>query len=181
MNDKTGGSRGLRCAGALAVVAAVALATAACGVHVSFGSSASTGSTTFRDDVAFAQCMQTHGVPNFPVPTNSSEHFSVNGNLNGNVSGTGNSPLTRAYDACKQLLPPGSATTGSGGVTQAQLDWALKVAQCLRAHGEPDFPDPTVTNGSIRFTVQPGVIQSAQFRAAVNACRSLIPKGVDFP
>ena len=69
MNDKTGGSRGPRRAGALAVVAAVAVLATACGVHVSFsGGSASTGSAAFRENLAYAQCMQTHGVPNFPDP-----------------------------------------------------------------------------------------------------------------
>jgi hypothetical protein len=179
MNDKNNNnnSRGLRRARALAVAAAVTVLVTACGdVHVHFGS-ASTGPQTYRDDVAFAQCMQTHGVPDFPEPTNPSESFSVSGHPNGN----GNSPVARAYDACKQLLPPGSTNTGSDTVTQAQLELALKIAECLRAHGEPDFPDPTVVNGSLHFTVQLGAIQSAQFQAAVNACRPLIPKEVHLP
>jgi hypothetical protein len=180
MNDTTGGSRGPRRAGALAVVAAAAVLTAACGVHVHMGSSggsASMGSATYRADLAYAHCMQTHGMPNFPDP-NPSQGFGVSGQLNGNAND--NSPVARANNACKRLLPRGSATTG-GNVTQAQLNQALKVAQCLRAHGEPTFPDPTVVNGSLHFTLQPGVIQSAKFQAALNACRSLIPKGVKFP
>jgi hypothetical protein len=44
MNHKTGGNRGPRRAGALAVVAAVALLVTACGVHVHFGSSVSPAS-----------------------------------------------------------------------------------------------------------------------------------------
>ena len=104
MNDKTGGNRGPRRAGALAVVAAVTVLTAACGVvHVSFGGSASTGSASFRANLGYAQCMQTHGVPNFPDP-NPSQGFSVRGHLNGN------GPLARASDACMHLLPRGSAS-----------------------------------------------------------------------
>jgi hypothetical protein len=178
MSDKTGGNRVLRRAGALAVAAAVAVLTAACGVHVSFGvGSASTGSATYRANLAYAQCMRTHGVPNFPDPTNPSEGFSITGHLNGHATG----PLAQANDACEHLLPRGSVTTGSGGVPQSQLDLALKVVQCLRVHGEPNLPDPTVVNGSLHLTLQLGVVQSAQFQAAVNACRSLIPKGVHFP
>jgi hypothetical protein len=185
MNDKTGGRKGPRRAAALAAVASVAVLTAGCGaVHVSVGSSgssggtASTGSATFRANLAYAHCMQTHGAPGFPDP-NPSQGFAITGHLNANASGS--SPLIRANNACKQLLPNGSATTGGGTVTQAQLDQALKVVQCLRSHGEPNFPDPTVQGGSLHFTVQPGVLQSSAFQTAVKACKSLIPKGVTFP
>jgi hypothetical protein len=115
MNDKTGGNRGLRRAGTLAVVAAVAVLATGCGmVHVhagSSGGSAPAGSATFRENLAFAHCMQTHGVPNFPTPKNSSQGFHISGHVNGNgFSG----PSGRAYDACKQLLPPDSVTASSG-------------------------------------------------------------------
>jgi hypothetical protein len=176
MNGNTGGRRGRR-AGALAVVAAVAMLTAACGaVHVSYsGGSASTGSATFRANLAYAQCMQTHGVPNFPDPANSSDSFHVSGHP------AGNSPVARANDACQHLLPRGDVTTNSGHVTQRQLDLVLKIVQCLRTHGEPNVPDPTTANGSLHIALQPSVVQSAQFQAAVNACRSLLPKGVHLP
>ena len=70
MNDKTGGRRGPRRAAVLAVVAAVAVLATACGGAClrSSGGSASTGSATYRADLAYAQCMRTHGVPNFPDP-----------------------------------------------------------------------------------------------------------------
>jgi subtilase family serine protease len=112
MNDKTGGNRGPRRAAALAAVAAVAVLTTACGVvHVHFGSSggsAPTGPATYRANLAYAQCMRAHGLPNFPIP-NPSERFSISGHLNGNP----NSPAARANDACKHLLPRGSTRTGS--------------------------------------------------------------------
>ena len=69
MNDRTDGGRNRRRAGALTAMAAVALLTAACGVHVSLGghassaSSASTGAPTYAQEVALAQCMRGHGVP----------------------------------------------------------------------------------------------------------------------
>jgi hypothetical protein len=178
MNVKTGGSRNPRCAGALAVLAAaVAVLTAACGGSPSSATGAAlTGSADYRAELAFAQCMRTHGVPGFPDP-NPSGGFSVSGQLNGNPAG----PAAQAHNACQHLLPSGSATTSTGTVTQAQLNQALKIAQCLRGHGEPDFPDPTVVNGSLNFTVQPGVLGSARFQAAVKACRALIPQGIDFP
>jgi hypothetical protein len=176
MNYKTGVSRGQRRAGALAVVAAAAL-TAACGSSPSSSAgAAASGSATFRAELAFAHCMQTHGLPNFPDPTNANEGFGVSGQLNGNATG----PLAQAHNACAHLLPRGSSAAGTGTVTQSQINQALKIVQCLRAHGEPNFPDPTVQSGSLHLTVKPGVLQSAQFKSALKACRSLIPKGVNF-
>jgi subtilase family serine protease len=109
MNDKTVGSRGPQHAAALAVVAAVGVLTAACGVHISLGDggggSASTGPATYRADLAYAHCMQTHGVPNFPDPKPSGS-TSTSGHPHGNA----NSPAARANDACEYLLPHGSAT-----------------------------------------------------------------------
>jgi subtilase family serine protease len=109
MNDKSGGSRGLRRAAALAVVAAGASLVTACSVvHVHFGSSggpASTGPATYRADLAYAHCMQTHGVPDFPDPKPSGS-TSTSRRLKGNASG----PLAQANDACEHLLPHGSAT-----------------------------------------------------------------------
>jgi subtilase family serine protease len=114
MKGKTGGSRGPRRAAALTVVAAVAVLTA-CGASASSSAgSASTGSATYRADLAYAHCMQTHGVPNFPDP-NPGQGFSVSGHPAGNP----NSPLARANDACQHLLPAGSAETGAAATAPA--------------------------------------------------------------
>jgi hypothetical protein len=80
-------------------------------VHVGpSGGSASTGSATYRAELAYAQCMQTHCLPGFPDP-NPSAAFSIRRKLNAN----GNSPAARANDACQHLLPAGR--TGTGGAT----------------------------------------------------------------
>jgi hypothetical protein len=94
MYDKTGGSRSLRRAAALMVVAAVAtLATACDVVHVHFGSSG--GSPTFAQEVALARCMRSHGAPDFPGP-------SANG------TGTAPSPaFLAALRICQHVLPAG--------------------------------------------------------------------------
>ena len=64
MNEKTAGKRGPRRAGALAVAAAVAVLATACG-----GSAPSSVSApTYAQVLALAQCMRSHGVPDFPTP-----------------------------------------------------------------------------------------------------------------
>ena len=102
MNDKTGGNRGPRRAGALAVVAAVAVLATACG-----GSSApsSASSTTFAQELALARCMRSHGVPSFPDPP-------ANGQGTAPPKSAGinpNSPqFLAAARTCQHLLPAGA-------------------------------------------------------------------------
>jgi hypothetical protein len=86
--------------------------------------------------LAFASCMRSNGVPNFPDPKPGG----------GFVFHTGagvdpSSPVFKAAQAkCMKLLPPGP---GSGSPPSAQaLAHYLKVAQCMRRHGLPGFPDP---------------------------------------
>ena len=126
MSGKTGGNRGSRRAAALAVVAAVAMLTTACGaVHVHFGSSggsAPAGPSAYRAELAYAQCMRAHGLPGFPNPHPSggpSEHVNVNPN----------SPAARANDACKHLLAGGS--TGTAATAPAPSPPGAVSADCL--------------------------------------------------
>jgi hypothetical protein len=107
MNGKTGGNRGAQRTGTLAVVAAVAVLATGCGfVHVHIKDSANSppaGSATYRAELAYAHCMQAHGLPRFPDPS-PSKTSGISGHLNGNP----NSPAARANDACKHLLTLGS-------------------------------------------------------------------------
>jgi hypothetical protein len=53
---------------------------------------------------------------------------------------------------------------------------ALEYAACMRSHGVPKFPDPTVKNGAVGFNITPadGVDpNSAQYQSALQACSSL--------
>jgi hypothetical protein len=59
-------------------------------------------------------------------------------------------------------------------------DQALKVAQCMRAHGV-DIPDPQVGNGGIRIRIGPGGKDSLNpnspaFKSAQEACKAFQPK-----
>jgi hypothetical protein len=124
MNGKTGGNRGARRAAALAVVAAVAVLSAARGGSPSSsGGSASTGSATYRADLSYAQCMQTHGLPGFPDPSPSGgASISIHGQP------PAGSPAARANDACQHLLPAGR--TGTGGATATASPAGAAAADC---------------------------------------------------
>ncbi len=127
-NHKIRGNRRLRRAAALAVAATMTVLTAACGVvHIHSGSasgSAPAKPATYQEDLAYARCMQTHGVPGFPDP-NPSGGFSISGQPHGN------SPAARANDACEHLLAAGSASVGSATPAATSLAPDAVPADCL--------------------------------------------------
>jgi subtilase family serine protease len=75
--------------------------------------SASTAAAVYRENLAYAHCMETHGLPDFPEPKRSG-----NVNVSGHLVGNPNSPAARANDACEHLLARGSTRTG-GATTSA--------------------------------------------------------------
>lgn len=117
MNHKTGGSRGLRRAGALTVIAAVAVLAAACGSTASSSTastsakSATAESAIYRQDVAFVQCLRRHGEPKIPNPPRPGP----GGGFSYVVPAKGpTGPRALSYDACKHLLPAASLETSGG-------------------------------------------------------------------
>jgi hypothetical protein len=184
MNDDTAGNGNSRRAGFLAVMTAVAVLAAACGGGASPPAGpAAGGSKRYQQALAYSECMRAHGVPNFPDPDQA-------GNIVQHVSGgqpPDNGPRAQAADrTCHHLLSGGGAN--SAGTPRRIIDQLLKLAQCMRAHGEPNFPDPRVSSrpptgnsislpGNVTLDLgSAGVsINSAQFRAAERACRSLAP------
>lgn len=183
MNDDTGDSRDRRRAwprraGVLAVMAGIAVLAAACSGGSSTSTTGSTGgtggSTTYQKALAYSQCMRSHGVPNFPDPnSNGAIAFNAQKGTSGNL----NSPRMQSADkACRHLLPNGGQTSAPQQQQQI-LSQLLKFSQCMRSHGVPNFPDPTVSNGMIELRrggrgVNP---QSPQFQSAQRACQSLMP------
>jgi hypothetical protein len=141
MKDKTGGSRSPRRAAALAVVAAFTALTACGGSPSSSGGSAAAGPSTYRADLAYAHCMQTHGVPDFPDP-------SPSGNISISGQPHGNSPAARANDACEHLLSAGS--TGSGTAPATASPPGAAATDCLGSQ-------PCYTPGQFRvaYGIQP--------------------------
>lgn len=163
---------------AILATAALALVASACGgspgnavaqLRSTTTQSSSPSSTSARADgaVAFARCMRSNGVPNWPDP-NSSGVFDKS-KLTSQQLGASTSKVQAAQGACSHDLP-----NGGSGPTAAQLQQtkaqALRYSQCVRAHGVPSFPDPDST-GRIPDPVSVGIDQgSPKFRAANQAC-----------
>ena len=111
--------------------------------------------------VAFAQCVRSHGVPDFPDPQNG--HFLISG------ADQSNPDFNSAVQACQHLLGPGGASNGGGPDNSALLNFA----HCMQTHGVPQFPDPTA-KGAIGLPqgVDPN---SAQFQKAWQKCQPDLP------
>jgi len=183
------------------VLAGVALALAGCGgsssspgvAHVgtkSTSAGASSGSgggtpesgetsaATQQKMVKFAQCMRTHGEPEFPEPTEGGIRIQ---NHNGHGPNPESAQFKAAEKACKQYAPARQAPSPA---QQAKIqEQALKFSACMRSHGVPNFPDPKFSSGgSVRLQVKAGGSgginpSSPQFQAAAKACQSVSPLG----
>ena len=161
------------------VVAAVLLLTAGCG-----GSSsttvASTTTPTANGALAYARCMRSRGVTNFPDPgaSGGNDKEAVVSALRA----VSNSQAQAAQTACMHVNG-GSPGTGQSAVqTQTHTAATLAFARCIRTHGFPSFPDPT-TSGQITHEMlanaginlhQPAVVQAAD--ACVNVTHGFITK-----
>jgi hypothetical protein len=64
------------------------------------------------------------------------------------------------------------ASNGSNASGASRLD---QFSQCMRSHGEPQFPDPTAQG---KFPLGAGLAtNSPQFQAAQQACKAVAPPG----
>jgi hypothetical protein len=119
---------------AVAAVAVVALIGAGCSSE-----SADEKTPTARQGAAkFSECMREHGIRDFPDPNGSGE-LTIDAVANGSSVDTSSAAFTKAVGACKDLKPPGF--TGHKRSAEEQKP-ALAFAQCIRANGVRDFPDP---------------------------------------
>jgi hypothetical protein len=103
---------------------------------------ASSGNTTAavrEQAMRFAACMRANGVSGFPDP-DASGTLTYDGIVNGSSLDPSSAAFTQATSTCKDLEPPG--LMGHKRSPQEQ-ETALKFAQCMRANGVKDFPDPT--------------------------------------
>jgi hypothetical protein len=179
-NDSPGRGRGRRrswprWAAALAAMALMGLLATACGGGSSpasaSGGGGGGGSTQLQKlvqaQLAYARCMRAHGVPDFPDPDSNGSGF--------DGVPAASSQMTAADHVCHHLLSAGAPHL-SPAQQQHLLGQLVQYAQCMRAHGLPDFADPHPDNGGY---IMGGDTDrnSPQYIAANQACRHLLPKG----
>jgi hypothetical protein len=147
---------------------------------------------TYAQSLAYAKCMRSHGVPQFPAPDGQ-------GNFNNaqiqNIDDNDQPAARNANFACRSLLPnegTGLTVTQLQGMLQQNLRNAVKGANCMRAHGIENFPDPAATTGASGVNWGPVVsamqagefsTSTASYETALKACNGklddhIIPPGL---
>lgn len=126
---------------------AVGAALLAAGCGAGKPAASASGSSGYQQDVAFAHCMRSHGVPDWPDPL-------PQGGFPRTGAGRGSPQSGSAQKACQHLLP---ATQPLSPAQQQQtLAQGLRYATCIRSHGVPDFPDPSMPkDGGLVFSAPP--------------------------
>jgi hypothetical protein len=167
-------SRRRRPLAALALIALVALISG-CGssapAETATGGGKNIAATT-QQAVKFAECMRRNGVSQFPDP-GASGKLTIDAVANGSSLNPRAPAFTQAIGACKDLEPAGFM--GSKRTSQQQAA-ALRFAQCIRANGVTDFPDP-VPNGPLVDTTripsaaEPGGMSA--LHTAMQKCRGM--------
>ena len=164
MNDSTPAMRrprrasppAARSAAAIIATAALGLLAAACSGSpssaVSDGSPAARGSAASPSAVAYSACMRSHGVPNYPDPGSGGAIAKADAQQ----LGVSSSQLQAAQRSCQHLYPTNGGTLGAslrqceetGNCPQAMVHQVvnsmLAFSRCMRSHGVPNWPDPTV-------------------------------------
>ena len=135
--------------------------------------------------IAYSACMRSQGVPNYPdpdsggqLPKGDAQQFGVS-----------TSQYQAAQQACQHLLPTGGSlhqeeyqcmqnSDCPSALVQQMLTADRKLAQCMRSHGVPNFPDPTTdSNGPVFNITNAGISDAAshtsQFEAKLDECARL--------
>jgi hypothetical protein len=162
-----------------AAVTAAGLLAAGCsgGPAQSDQGSASGSPFTVQKMDSFAACMRGHGIPNFYF---SARNNTPNQNSNATVLSiggfqvTGVNPQTAQFQSgmksCRHILgihPPSQA------VQHKEFEQLLKTAACMRTHGYPTYPDPSLgPNGQGIINGPPSGVDtnSPQFLKAAKEC-----------
>jgi hypothetical protein len=178
-------------AAAVLAVAALAWAATACSGSPSAaspGGSSNVAVAASSPAVGYSHCMRAHGVPNFPdpgsdgsLPKGTAQQFGVS-----------SAQLQAAELACQHVLPAsGDLLTAASlqqcylthvcppALVQQALSAGRKFAQCMRSHGVPNWPDPTIEagGGQPQFYIRVSRPPSPTVGAAIGACERLQPAG----
>ena len=124
---------------------------------------------------ALSRCMRANGVSGFPDPEpgpNGAVGLPLSENSDGSLTAEGKSfsgpALRRAERVCAVYLPPAGGPPPR--VLAAQHRRELIEARCMRAHGVPNFPDPSSAGSSQAPSLAGIDTQSPAFKSAARVC-----------
>jgi hypothetical protein len=174
-----------------ALLAVAVLVLAGCGSNPSTTGSGGppTRSSSSASAVAYSVCMRSHGVANFPDPGSGGQVPKADPQQ----LGVSSAAYQAAERACQHLIPATGSTAEqqtetqcamadncSQAVVQQWMSGLRTLAQCLRSHGEPNWPDPVISaqgrnRGLPHFNYDQAGIDhhSSQVLAKVQVCVDL--------
>lgn len=152
--------------GRVLAVLAVGVALLAAGCGGGGGSPGASRPAVHQELVAFAHCMRSHGVPDWPDP------LPQGGFPRTGTAEDSGPQADSAMSTCKHLLPPVQHLSAAQQARVLAQD--LKWARCMRAHGFA-VSDPSVRpHAGIVITAPAGFDPSSpQAQAAMKACKQL--------
>jgi hypothetical protein len=178
-----------RAAAAIVAAATLAVLAAACGGSPSStGAPHTGGSASSPSAVAYSVCVRSHGVPEFPDPDSGGSLPKTDAQR----LGVSNSQLQAAQRACQHLLPNADSLQQqaqqcflAGNCPQALVQQLLtagrRFARCMRSHGVPNWPDPSLdSEGRPIFNLIPAGIthserHSPPVTTKIQECQRLDP------
>lgn len=153
-----------------AAITGTALLMAACGSSpTSTGPGSRALHRAYKKELAYAECMRSHGLLSFPDPNGNGIFETTIANHN-DFDGPA---YASANKSCAHLAghPPTTAHL------QQSVSQALKYAACMRAHGRTTF-QAAVTGYQIRmgFNGSSSAANSTRYLIAQRTCQPLLPK-----
>jgi hypothetical protein len=101
--------------------------------------------------LAFSVCMRSHGAQQWPDPEPGQTDLLLPPPGHG-IFGVGSAALWPAVNACRRLLPPGQGAWYPRSDIPRVLRGMREFADCMRAHGISDWPDPSFNSqGRLAF------------------------------
>jgi hypothetical protein len=183
MNDEPGAGRDARRRARFRLDALTAVLTATIVLATACGSSSSSSSAppSFQamttEALAYATCVRAHGIPDFPDPIVQDSATRKSISFPGMPAASSSPRFKSADTLCRKQA---DFEVGTPAALQALMANDLKAAECMRAHGIANFPDPVNNGKSIRVGPRPGSgidPHSARFQSAQTACRQFLPDG----
>lgn len=158
------GSQKRRAGFLAAAMTGIALLAAACG-----SGSPTKEPATYHQALVFAQCLRTHGEPNWPDPTSQ-------GNFNVSQMDIRSPSYMRSFSDCAFLRPAGIKMEESAAQRTTVSQELAKFAACMRSHGYANFTDPGRGKRVLRF--DPGTDPtSPSFQSAMKRCGAVTYPG----
>jgi hypothetical protein len=119
----------------------------------------------------YSDCMRRNGVPSFPDPQQTDGGASINIGKDSGIDPE--SPQFKAAEnACASLRPGGDDNANPLDPTKISA-WTA----CIRAHGVPNFPDPTNNGNAMQLDLTGLGISQSQLQTAISACQDKSPGG----